>query len=112
MKILHMSLAALLLASAALASAQPNFPSDPGAPVKPPAGDGIAKPPAAPMKVPWDPGMVVVPPKVDPESIKTPPKNIDPEIIEPTDEIDRRNRKKSEDKQRSQKRLKKPETNR
>jgi hypothetical protein len=43
-------------------------------------------------------GIVKVPPSTGTENVVTPPKNIDPGITEPTDDIDRKNRQKSEKK--------------
>ena len=59
--------------------------------MKRPADPGRTKPPA-------DAGVVVKPPPVGDKSVATPPKNVDPKIDAPTDDIDRANRKKSEDK--------------
>jgi hypothetical protein len=102
MKTLQLSLAAFMIASSAVASAQPKIPSESDRSVKPPADSGMVKSPDSAMKGPSDSGMVVVPPKVDSKSVKTPPKNIDPEIDDATKDIDRENRKKSDDKQKSQ----------
>lgn len=58
--------------------------------MKPSADPGMAKP--------ADSGAVVKPPPVGDKSVATPPKNVDPKIDAPTDDIDHANRKKSEDK--------------
>ncbi|HYD61094.1 MAG TPA: hypothetical protein VEC35_12095 [Noviherbaspirillum sp.] len=55
-------------------------------------------PPAA-GKTPSDPGAVVVPPRTGTEEIvKTPRKAVDPKIDDATEDIDRKNRKRSEQK--------------
>ncbi|MDB5769934.1 MAG: hypothetical protein JWM42_308 [Burkholderia sp.] len=41
-------------------------------------------------------GIVKVPPSTGTENVVTPPKDIDPGITEPTDDIDRKNRQRSE----------------
>ena len=104
MKMLHPLLAALLISLSGYVSDQSTLPPQSGSPVKPPADSGMAKSPDSSMKTPSDPGMAVPPPAVGPENIKTPPKNIDPEITDATRDIDRENRRKSEEKQKSKKR--------
>lgn len=107
MKTLLISLAAVLMAFGTLVAAQTRVPPQSDAPIKPPADRGMMKSPdPSMMKNPSDSGMVVPPPNIGPENIKTPPKNIDPEIAGATKDIDRANRKKSEDKRKSSKRLK------
>jgi hypothetical protein len=103
MKISHLPLAAFLLAASAVSCAQTKPPSDSGPPVPSVPDRGMSRAPdSSPMKTPSDSGMVVTPPDVGPEIAKTPPKNIDPKINDATGEIDRKNRKKSEDKQKAQ----------
>ena len=109
MEMSHISLAAFVLAFSRYVSAQSKVPPQSDAPLKPPADSGMAGSPDSPMKTPSDPGIITVPPKVDPEAVKTPPKNIDPRITDVTKDVDRMNRKKSEDKR---KRLKDPENSR
>jgi hypothetical protein len=104
MKILHPLLAALLISLGGFVSAQSTLPSQSGSPVRPPADSGMAKSPDSSMKTPSDSGMVVPPPNIGPENIKTPPKNIDPQITDATKDIDRENRRKFEEKQKSSKR--------
>ena len=104
MKMLRALLAALLVSSGGYVSAQSTLLPQSGSPVKPPADSGMARSPDSSMKAPSDPGMVVPPPSVGPENIKTPPKNIDPEITDATKDIDRENRRKFEEKQKPKKR--------
>jgi hypothetical protein len=92
--------AGLLMASAA-AWGQTGLPAKPDSSIKPPADPGIRRSPDSPMQAPSNSGVIVVPPKTDPEAITTPPKNVDPEIDDVTKDIDRKNRQKSEDKQKS-----------
>ncbi|WP_420475772.1 hypothetical protein [Noviherbaspirillum sp. ST9] len=89
MKQLVFLLAAALVAGAG-AQAQTGVPKDPNPAVKvPPHVD----------KAPTDPGAVVTPPRTGTEEIvKTPNKAVDPKIDDATTDIDRRNRKKSEQK--------------
>jgi hypothetical protein len=55
--------------------------------------------PPATGKTPLDPGAIVVPPRTGTEEIvKTPPKAVDPKIDDATEDIDRKNRKRSEQK--------------
>lgn len=113
MKILHMSLAALaalLVASGSPAIAQSTLPSQPGASTKAPADRGMVKnPDARPGATPSDPGIIAVPPKVDPQAVQTPPTNAEPKIKDATGDIDRMNRQKTEKKMKPEKRIKKPE---
>jgi hypothetical protein len=116
MKTLLLPLAVVLIAASGFALAQTtlppatgssvNPPADKlppasGSSVKPPADSGILKSPDSSMKVPSDPGIVTTPPKVDPKAVKTPPRNIDPKIDDATENIDRKNRRKSADKTKS-----------
>ena len=105
MKISYAPLAALLIGLSAAAMAQTRLPPESGSPIKPPSNNGIAGPsPGSSVQTPSDPGIVTTPPKVGPENIKTPPKNVDPEIAGATEDIDRENRRKSEEKRDSRKR--------
>lgn len=61
-------------------------PSDPG---------GIRKPKDDAIKPPSDPGAVVVPPTTGSEEMAKKPKNVDPEMDDATEDIDRKNRTKS-----------------
>lgn len=95
-------LAAITVFSA-VASAQPKLPSESDPSINGPADNGmVKKPDPSSMRGSSNSGMVVVPPVVDPGAVKTPPKNIDPEITGATKDIDRQNRKKSEDKKKLQ----------
>jgi hypothetical protein len=59
----------------------------------------IRKPPESPLKTPPDDsGAIVVPPKVDPEAIETPPQNIDPGIAKPPPKSLNKKRKKLQNK--------------
>lgn len=60
-------------------------------PVKP-KEPGMRAKPGKEIDVPKDRGMVVTPPKVNDEAVKTPPKNIDPKIDDATKRIDEANR--------------------
>lgn len=89
MKHLVFLLAAVLAAGHA-AQAQTGMPRDP---------DPAVKAPPRVDKAPTDPGAVVRPPRTGTEEIvKTPNKAVDPKIDDATTDIDRRNRKKSEQK--------------
>lgn len=80
-------LAALLCASHAIA--QSKAPAEPDMRTVPPRVENT----------PTDPGAVVTPPRTGSEDIvKTPKKAVDPKIDDATTDIDRRNRKKSEQK--------------
>ncbi len=105
MKISCAPLAALLIGLSAFATAQSRLPPESGSPIKPPANNGMAGPsPDSSVRTPSDSGIVTTPPNVGSENIKTPPKNVDPEITGATDDIDRTNRRRSEDKKDSRKR--------
>lgn len=61
--------------------------------------ESTTKAPPRVDKTPTDPGAVVTPPHTGTEEIvKTPNKAVDPKIDDATTDIDRRNRKKSEQK--------------
>jgi hypothetical protein len=113
MKILRIpmaSLAAFLIASGSQAIAQSTLPSQPGASTKAPIDRGMIKnPDARPGDTPSDPGIIAVPPKVDPQAVQQPPTNGEPKIKDATREIDRKNRRKTEDKMKSEKRSRKSE---
>lgn len=67
----------------------------------PEPGDGPIKRPVEPgmNRSPANSGSVVVPPATGNEEIvKTPPKNVDPAIDDATGDVDRRNRRLSQDK--------------
>jgi hypothetical protein len=75
----------------------------PDLPTKPsPGPDARGMPDSAPKDkdAPANSGMVVVPPKTGTEqtTVVTPPKNVDPGITAPTDEIDKKTREKSKEK--------------
>jgi hypothetical protein len=113
MKILHISLAplaALLIQAGSVAAAQTTIPAQPGASTNPPADRGMIKnPDARSGDTPSDPGIIAVPPKVDPQAVQTPPTNGEAKIKDATREIDRKNRQKTEDKMKSEKRSRKSE---
>lgn len=69
----------MLALPALVHASEPSRPHVPGMKIK--SGKEIA--------TPKDPGMVVAPPKVDPDALKSPPKNIDPKIDDATRRIDR-----------------------
>jgi hypothetical protein len=48
-------------------------------------------------KEPSNTGIVVVPPKTDPEAVTRPPANVDPKMDDATGEVDRKNREKSQE---------------
>ncbi len=83
---------ALMLAAATcmqVAAAQTAMPDKAQPPAKPPASGSA----------PSDSGAVVVPPRTGNEEIvKAPRKAIDPKIDDATEDIDRKNRKRSEQK--------------
>lgn len=82
--------AALMPLCAQYATAQAGIAKNP---------DSMTKAPPRVEKTPTDPGAVVTPPRTGTEEIvKTPNKTIDPKIDDATTDIDRRNRKKSEQK--------------
>ena len=84
-------LAAVMCAGAQLAAAQSGTPkkTDPGMPTTPPRVEST----------PADPGAVVTPPRTGTEEIvKTPNNAVDPKIDDATTDIDRKNRKRSEQK--------------
>lgn len=80
----------LLAALGTAAQAQMTVPAPKDAPLKRPADPG--------MNSPANSGSVVVPPSTGNEEIITKPKNVDPKMDDATGEVDRRNRRLSEDK--------------
>lgn len=95
MKDLCMILAASLFAAGAWA--QSGMPSTPPS-MKTPSDPSMKAPSDPGMKAPSNTGKIIVPPTVDPGSVTTPPKNIDPKIDDATGGIDRKNRKETQDK--------------
>jgi hypothetical protein len=93
MKQFCMMLAAGMIAAGAWA--QSGMPSTPPS-MKAPSDPG--------MKAPANTGKIVVPPSVDPGSLATPPRNVDPKIDDATGDIDTKNRKATEDKDKPSKR--------
>lgn len=93
---------AILLAAAICmhaATAQTAMPDKAEPSRKMPADPGMRAEPPASGKTPSDPGAVVVPPRTGTEEIvKTPRKDVDPKIDDATEDIDRKNRKRSEQK--------------
>ena len=89
----HTILLAAVLCMAAQAANKP----DPS--TKDPAGSGARTEPPRVENTPSDPGAVVTPPRTGTEDIvKSPNKAVDPKIDDATPDIDRRNRKRSEQK--------------
>jgi hypothetical protein len=101
MKNPRMILTTGLLALASSAWGQADMPKRSDSPMKAPADPGIRSAPDSSMKAPSNSGVIVVPPKTDHAAIATPPRNIDPEIDAATRDIDKKNRKKSQDKQKA-----------
>jgi hypothetical protein len=115
MKTLYATLIATLCAMSAPTLAQTSIEKAPDpitkTPAEPPSGKtpdpGLSNLPDAPRGAGADTsgdsvtntGVVKVPPSTGTENVIKPPKNIDPGITEPTDDIDRKNRQKSEEKQ-------------
>lgn len=94
-----MLVTALWLGTTSSASGETIMPNNPDASMKRPADPGgMRKPRDDALKVPSDPGVVVVPPTTGTEEIAKPPKNVDPAMDDATTQIDRKNRKKSHDK--------------
>jgi hypothetical protein len=99
MKHFLLLLAALLFAPAYQAAAQTGMPKKAEPSMKVPSDPGMQRPPPSGEKMPSDPGAVVTPPTTGTEEIvKTPNKAVDPKIDDATTDIDRKNRKKSEQK--------------
>jgi hypothetical protein len=114
MKNFHTVLIAGLLGMSASAWAQTSIERAPDPAGKIPADPGMRSRPDSSVKTPRDPGMstlpdssgdsptnsgiVKVPPSTGPEPVVRPPTNVDPGITAPTDDIDRKNRQKSEEK--------------
>ena len=81
------------------AAAQTGMQKKAEPPKQMPSAPDIRDAPPASTKTPSDPGAVVVPPRTGTEEIvKTPNKAVDPKIDDATEDIDRRNRKRSEQK--------------
>jgi hypothetical protein len=113
MKTLYATLLAAIFAAAAPAWAQTRIEQAPS-----PSGKHLPSPDAGKIpdpglgNLPDQPGMssgssgdspassgiVKVPPSTGTENVVKPPKNIDPGITEPTDDIDRKNKQRSEEK--------------
>ena len=83
----------LVTASASGMCTEPRTPES--KPKKPPA-ENDRLPPREEMRP--GSGMVVEPPVTDTEALKRPPKNVDPEIGEATDDIDDKTRKELQEK--------------
>ena len=91
--------AAVMCVFAHHAVAQTGAPKQAEPGMKAPADPGIRTLPPPVKNTPGDSGAVVTPPSTGSEEIvKTPNKAIDPKIDDATTDIDRRNRKKSEQK--------------
>lgn len=82
----------------ALAAAQSNVPKKPEGAMTVPADPGMRSMPDSSVKTPSDKGAIVVPPTTGTEEIVKTPRQVDPKIDDATGDIDRKNRKKSEDK--------------
>jgi hypothetical protein len=78
--------------------ADPGMRSRPDPSIKTPRDPGINTLPDSSGDSPTNSGIVKVPPPTGPEPIVRPPQNVDPGITAPTDDIDRKNREKSEEK--------------
>lgn len=99
LKISFALLAASLVALSNPAAAQSKIPPQSGSPANPPGDRGMVKnPDAPPPGTPSDPGIITKPPKVDPEAVQAPPTNGEAKIKNAAEDIDRRNRKRTEDK--------------
>jgi hypothetical protein len=83
---------------AASVSAQTSVPKKPEGSMNVPADPGMRTLPDSSAKIPSDKGAIVVPPTTGTEEIVKTPKAVDPKMDDATDDIDRKNRKKSEDK--------------
>ena len=81
-----------------------SLPQKPPSSMETPTDPGMRGKPDPSFKAPMDPGMAVEPPKAGTGVVKTPPKNIDPEMDSATGDIDRKNREKSKDKAAQEKR--------
>jgi hypothetical protein len=92
-------LAACLIALSNPVAAQSKIPPQSGSAANPPGDRGMVKnPDASPQGAPSDSGIITKPPKVDQEAVQAPPTNGEAKIKDATEDIDRRNRKKTEDK--------------
>lgn len=93
------ALIALFCGLSSMAVAQTSMPTKPDSSMKAPADPGMPFPSDPGMTTPSGKGPVVKPPATGNEEIaKTPPRNVDPAIDDATEDIDRKNRKQSEDK--------------
>ncbi|HEY0848221.1 MAG TPA: hypothetical protein VGE12_22830 [Noviherbaspirillum sp.] len=98
-----MLLSALCLGLTATAAAQTAIPARPESSMTlPDDPGGMRKPRGDGMKTPSDPDAVVVPPTTGNEEITKKPRNVDPKMDDATEDIDRKNRKKSRDKAKRQ----------
>ncbi len=97
MKLLWISSIAACVAASA--HGQPSMPTKPGSSLPTPAESGMRSAPDSSLKTPQKSGMVVEPPKTGSgaDIVKTPSAKVDPEINSATDDIDRKNQKKSQD---------------
>jgi hypothetical protein len=106
MKTLYTTLLAALLTVSAPTWAQTRTGKvpDPGLSNLPDAsGSTLPDSSGASGDSPTNSGIVKVPPSTGNERVVKPPKSIDPGIAAPTDDIDRKNRQKSEEKKESMK---------
>jgi hypothetical protein len=78
--------------------ADPGMRGHPDSSVKTPRDPGISTLPDSSGDSPTNSGIVKVPPSTGPEPVVRPPANVDPGITAPTDDIDKKNRQKSEEK--------------
>ena len=106
MKNLFTMLAGGLFTVCTCAWGQLEIPAKPDPSIKTPSEPGMQTAPAPSVKAPSNSGVIVVPPKTGTEEMVTTPKNVDPEINSATDDIDKKNRKKSEDKTENKKKAK------
>lgn len=88
----------LALCAVSTAAAKSDLPSKSEPSLKTPRDPGVRRMPEPGLKPPSDPGSVEVPPTTDPKAIVKPPANVDPGMDDATPDIDRKNRKKSQDK--------------
>lgn len=88
----------LALCAVSTAAAKSDLPSKSEPSLKTPRDPGVRRMPEPGLKPPSDPGSVEVPPTTDPKAIVKPPPNVDPGMDDATPDIDRKNRKKSQDK--------------
>lgn len=88
----------LAIALNATAAAQTSMPRKPEGSMTVPADPGWRDIPDSSVKTPSDKDAIVVPPTTGNEEIVKKPKQVDPKMDDATEDIDRKNRKKSEDK--------------